>query len=262
MAAEPKYRELADELEEAVRTEATLLGVVLVDGAKLPTEPELAEHFQASRGTVRQALAGLAAEGLIETRGRAGTFVRRLPMLEYNVDSERPFRKDEAATATDTWSSVVAASGREPGQDFKFRIEPAAATVAARLNIKPNTLVVVREMLRFVDDIPWSDQTTYYPYELAKSCGLDVPTDIQEGTVRRMASRGYVEREVRHEIGSRPASTEERRRFNLAPGVSVLLFRRLATTADGTVTRLTVEILPADRNVITYVTRNITGVEE
>lgn len=262
MAAEPKYRELADELEEAIRAEATLLGVVLVDGAKLPTEPELAEHFQAARGTIRQALAGLAAEGLIETKGRAGTFVRRLPMLEYNVDSERPFRKDESATVTDTWSSVVKAAGHEPGQDFKFRIEPAAATVAARLNVEPNALVVVREMLRFVDDKPWSDQTTYYPYELAKACGLDVPTDIPEGTVRRMAKRGYAEHQVRHEISSRPASSEERRRFNLAPGVSVLLFRRLATTADGTITRLTVEILPADRNVITHVTQNRTEEEQ
>lgn len=261
MAAEPKYRELADELEEAIRAEATLLGVTLVDGAKLPTEPELAAHFQASRGTVRQALSGLAAEGLIETRGRAGTYVRRLPLLEYNVDSENPFRKDETATVTDTWSSVVTASGHAPSQDFKFRIEPASPTVAARLNIEANELVVVREMLRFVDEMPWSDQTTYYAYELAKECGIDVPTDIPEGTVRRMATRGYVEHEVRHEISSRPASSDERRRFNLAPGVSVLLFRRLATTAEGTVTRLTVEILPADRNVITHVTRHPKEVE-
>ena len=59
--APPKYRELADELNEAIKAEATVLGVQLVNGAKLPTEPELAEHFHASRGTVRQALAGLAA---------------------------------------------------------------------------------------------------------------------------------------------------------------------------------------------------------
>lgn len=261
MATEPRYRELADELEEAIKSEAALLGVVLVDGAKLPTEPELCEHFQASRGTVRQALAGLAAAGLIETRGRAGTFVRRLPMLEYNVDSERPYREDETETVTDTWSSVVKASGREPSQDFRFRIEPATAAVAARLNVETNDLVVVREMFRFVDDVPWSEQTTYYPYEIAKACGLDVPTNIPEGTVRRMAARGYVEDLVHHEISSRPASSEERTRFGLAPGVSVLIFRRLATAKDA-VTRLTVEVLPADRNVITQVTRNRAGAEQ
>ncbi|WP_158073482.1 GntR family transcriptional regulator [Actinophytocola xanthii] len=255
MAAEPKYRELADELKQAIRSEATLLGVALMDGAKLPTEPELADHYRASRGTVRQALAGLAAEGLIETRGRAGTFVRRLPLLEYNVDSERPYREDQSGTVTDTWSSVVKASGREPSQDFKFRIEPASRAVAEKLKVEENDLVVVRELLRFVNQIPWSEQATYYPYQIAKACGLDVPQDIPEGTVRRMAARGYVEDRVHHEIGSRPANMEERRRFNLAPGVSVLLFRRLATAKE-TITRLTVEVLPADRNVITHITEH------
>ncbi|MGH3771583.1 MAG: GntR family transcriptional regulator [Pseudonocardiaceae bacterium] len=61
------------------------------DGAQLPTEPELGSHFQVSRGTIRQALRELAAEGLIETRGRDGTYARRLPMLEYTVDAEDPY---------------------------------------------------------------------------------------------------------------------------------------------------------------------------
>jgi GntR family transcriptional regulator len=176
-------------------------------------------------------------------------------MLEYNVDAERPNRADEGGTVHDSWSAVVKASGREPSQDFRFFIEPASAAVATRLGLSDNDLVVVRSLVRYVDDMPWSSQTTYYPYGVAKECGLDVPTDIPEGTVRRMASRGYVEDRVRHEISSRPASADERRSFKLAPGVSVLIFRRLAT-AQGRVTRLTVEVLPADRNIITHVTDN------
>lgn len=257
MAPAPKYRELADELHEAIKAEATLLDTKLVDGAKLPTEPELAAHYQASRGTVRQALAGLAAEGLIETRGRAGTFVRRLPMLEYNVDAERADRHDVPGTVADTWSSIVKTSGREPSHDLKFRIEPASAAVAAKLQVEPNELVVVRELMRFVNDLPWSTQTTYYPRDIAKECGLDVPTDVPEGTVRRMAACGYVEDRVSHEITSRPATSEERSRFDLAPGVSVLLYRRTATSA-GRVTRLTIEVLPADRNAITHITEPAT----
>lgn len=256
MAVTPKYQELTDALDEAIKSEATVLGVSLVDGAKLPTEPELAQHFQASRGTVRQALAGLAAQGLIETRGRAGTFVRRLPLLEYSVDTENPGRRDlDSAGVTDSWSSVVKASGREPSHDFSFRIEPASPATAARLNVDKNDLVVVRELLRFVDERPWSAQTSYYPYGIAKECGLDVPSDIPEGTVRRMAAQGYVEDLVYHEISSRPATADERSRFDLAPGVSILLYRRLGSSRK-VPTRLTLEILPADRNVITHVTDN------
>ena len=48
-------------------------------GARLPTELDLAEEHQISRGTVRQAMSALVNEGLLErVRGR-GTFVRPLP---------------------------------------------------------------------------------------------------------------------------------------------------------------------------------------
>jgi GntR family transcriptional regulator len=256
MAQAPRYRELADELRDAIFAEQALWGVQLLDGAKLPTEPEMAEHFQVSRGTIRQALRDLSADGLIETRGRSGTFVRRLPMLEYNADAENPERRDEQETGTtDSWASVVVASGRAPSTDFRFRIEPANAQVAARLNIEAKAFVVVRESMRYVDEIPWSEQVTYYPYDVAQECELDVPHDIPEGTVRRMAAHGVLEDLLKHEISSRPASEEERRLFELAPGVSVLVYRRVAS-AKGRIVRYTREILPADRNVITHVAMN------
>lgn len=257
MTQAPRYRELADELREAIFAGRTLLDVELVDGAQLPTEPELGAHFQVSRGTVRQALRELAAEGLIDTRGRSGTYVRRWPMLEYNADAEDPHRRDDKPGTTDTWFSVVKRAGREPSQDFRFRIEPASTAVASRLGVSPDDLVVVRECQRYVNDAPWSEQVSYYPYDLARKCGLDTPQDIPEGTVRRMAARGVVEDRLDHEISSRPASDDERRRFNLAPGVSVLVYQRIARVGDEIV-RYTRELLPADRNVITHTTANAT----
>lgn len=255
MAQAPRYRELADGLREAIYAGATVLGVELVDGAQLPTEPELGVHFQVSRGTIRQALRELAAEGLLETRGRSGTYVRRLPMLEYNVDAEDPHRRDDKLAPADSWVSVVEKTGRQPSQVIRFRIEPASVPVASRVGVKENDLVVVRECQRYVDKIPWSEAISYYPYDLAKKCGLDTPDDIVEGTVRRMAARGVVEDRLDHEISSRPASDEERRQFDLAPGVSVLMYQRIGRS-KGEVIRYTREILPADRNVITHRTTN------
>jgi len=48
---------------------------VLAPGAQLPTEHELAEQFGVSRITIRQALASLAREELIERRQGSGTYV-------------------------------------------------------------------------------------------------------------------------------------------------------------------------------------------
>lgn len=48
----------------------------LVSGVKLQSDVELIERFEVSRTAIREALKVLASKGLIESRQRAGTFVR------------------------------------------------------------------------------------------------------------------------------------------------------------------------------------------
>jgi GntR family transcriptional regulator len=247
MGTTPRYREIADELRDAILGEQELLGTQLCGGAKLPTEPELGAHYDCSRGTIRQALQSLTAEGLIETRGRNGTFVRRLRVLEHSAHTEHPDRKG----TSDSWSSEVLATGRKPSQDFSFRIIPATPAVAKRLRIETDDLVVVREMLRYVDGVPWSDQVSFYPYDVAAAAGLDTPHDIAEGTVRRLGARGFREVGWSDEVSCRPATEDEARTFGVSQDSSVIVYYRVGWTTDRPV-RLTREILPADRNVILY----------
>lgn len=247
MATTVRYREIADELREAILQERSLAGTPLRGGVKLPTEPELGTHFDCSRGTIRQALQSLTAEGLIETRGRAGTFVRRLRVLEHSGHIEHP---DRVGTH-DSWSSEVVASGRDPSQDFHFRIIPASPEVARRLRVDVDSLVVVREMLRYVDAIPWSDQISFYPYDVAKAAGLDEPHDIAEGTVRRLAARGFREVGWADEVSCRPATSDDARVFRVSQGSWLLVYTRVGWTVDRAV-RMTREVLPSDRNIITY----------
>lgn len=52
-----------------------LLAGAMLPGSKLPTENRLTESFGVSRTVIREALATLAAEGLVEARQGAGVFV-------------------------------------------------------------------------------------------------------------------------------------------------------------------------------------------
>ncbi len=57
----------------------------LPSGAPLPTEPELMAHLGASRNSVREALKGLQAMGIVEIRHGFGTYVGSMslaPMIE------------------------------------------------------------------------------------------------------------------------------------------------------------------------------------
>src|SRR5258708_20283878 len=69
MMATAKYQQIADRLRDQIDSGA------LQPGERLPSEPDLVRQFDASRNTVRLALALLTNQGLVVTRQGLGTFV-------------------------------------------------------------------------------------------------------------------------------------------------------------------------------------------
>src|SRR5712691_6080489 len=67
--AEPRYRQIADDLRQKIKSGT------LGPGAQLPTELELREQYDASRNTVRDAVKWLIGRSLVETRPGRGTYV-------------------------------------------------------------------------------------------------------------------------------------------------------------------------------------------
>src|SRR5215211_7565072 len=82
----PVYRQIADQLRQWILKEAE-------PGAKLPSERELSQRYDASRVTVRQAIALLRAEGLIDVEHGAGVFVRSRPPVR-RLGQERLSRRN------------------------------------------------------------------------------------------------------------------------------------------------------------------------
>ncbi|MEQ9259121.1 MAG: GntR family transcriptional regulator [Roseovarius sp.] len=78
----PERTDLSAQIAQAIR-DAIVEGRV-VTGERLPSEAELAEQFEVSRSTVREALKRLAAQSLIRTQRGAfgGAFVNRLSYEE------------------------------------------------------------------------------------------------------------------------------------------------------------------------------------
>jgi GntR family transcriptional regulator len=66
---EPRYRQIADDLQRKIETGQ------LAHGAQLLTQVELMEEYSASRNTVSDAIKWLIVRGLVETRPGQGTFV-------------------------------------------------------------------------------------------------------------------------------------------------------------------------------------------
>src|SRR3977135_3905181 len=64
---------VADQIFKDLRQQ--ILSGSLQRGSKLPTERELAEHYQVSGPTVREAIRGLTAMGLADVRHGSGAYV-------------------------------------------------------------------------------------------------------------------------------------------------------------------------------------------
>jgi DNA-binding FadR family transcriptional regulator len=96
-AAKPRREETNDSLPATVtfgsaaiaaRLRQAILNSKYADGERLPAERDLAQHFEASRGTVREALRRLEESGLVTRRIGSGTFVIHRPALDRNDIAE------------------------------------------------------------------------------------------------------------------------------------------------------------------------------
>ena len=72
---------LSEHVVSALRDQ--ILGGQILPGQKLPTEGQMTETFRVSRTVIREAMASLAADGLVESRQGAGVFVLEHPALAF-----------------------------------------------------------------------------------------------------------------------------------------------------------------------------------
>lgn len=76
---------LSERVVQALREQ--VLSGEIAPGQKLPTESQLTESFGVSRTVIREAMASLATDGLVEARQGAGVFVRERPSLAFGAIS-------------------------------------------------------------------------------------------------------------------------------------------------------------------------------
>lgn len=239
MVAQPKYQEIADRLREQIGAGA------LEPGQRLPSEPDLAAEYDASRNTVRLAIALLINQGLVVSRQGLGTFV---------VESARPFsallaRIPAPPDERHAWQGlpVVSPAAGEPAMSrLIVETAPASPSVAEKLALAAGDPVVIRRSEHFIGDLPWQLINSYYPSDIAKGTALDQAGEIKSGSVALLAEVGHQQQGFVDEIGARMPNAREFGFFRLASGTPVVVVNRTAYDASRPI-RLTRYIYRADR---------------
>lgn len=242
---DPMYRQIADDLRRQIEAGE------LRPGEQLHTEFELREKYGASRNTIRDAIKSLVTRGLIETRPGQGTFV-----VETIVPFVTTLTGDPATSSGegDTYTKEVGARLREPkATPPEVGIHEAGSPMTAELRLPQGAPVVSRHQRRYIDDIPWSLQTSFYPMSLVQrgASRLIQAGNITEGTVLYLSETvGVKQAGYRDTITVRPPDNVETGFFRLPEDgrISIIETRRTAFDEQGTPIRLTVSVYPADRN--------------
>jgi GntR family transcriptional regulator len=147
-SATPLYIQIKTLLENQIESGAFRVG------ARLPSERELAERYNVSRMTARQALRELAQEGLTHTRVGKGTFVSA-PKINHELRALTSFSEDVQQRGLQPSSRVLVAE-----------VCPAGDFAAKHLRVNSGTEIVVLSRVRLANKQPLALETTHIPYHL------------------------------------------------------------------------------------------------
>jgi GntR family transcriptional regulator len=210
----PRYAQLADWLAERIARGE------LAAGAKLPAERELAEAAGISRMTVRQAIAQLARQELVEIQHGIGTFVAG-PKWTYDAlqplgFSEATLRQGGAVSTRTLEQSVVAA--------------PDEAATALRLPAGTPVARLVR--VRSAGGVPVLLQTSYLP--AARFPGLEAE-DLERGSLYAVLAERHGIRigGITQSIEAAVANAWRAAQLEVPRGSPLLVMDGVATDAEG-----------------------------
>jgi GntR family transcriptional regulator len=242
--AQAKYQEIADRLRDQIDSGE------FAPGERLPSEPDLVRQFDASRNTVRLALALLTNQGLVVTRQGLGTFVTE-PTKPFTALLSRVNVQPSGPSASTVLPHVGNTAGEPETSRQVVEKSPASASVAEKLEVSPGDLVVVRRRQGSIGAVPWMMMASYFPLDIAQGTPLEQAGEITRGSIRLLAELGFPQVGFVDEIGARMPSGREFAFFGLTTGTPVIVVNRTAYSQDRPI-RMTRYIYRADRVRLTH----------
>lgn len=147
----PAYMKIHDQIKKEIDEEIWKIG------QRLPSERDLAEQFEVSRMTLRQAITLLVEEGVLERRMGSGTFVAST-------------RVQEKMRGTTSFTEIIKSQGKTPSsQLISYRRTLPSKEEVEKLGIEKTENVVRMERVRYADNIPVVYEVASIPEKFIKN---------------------------------------------------------------------------------------------
>lgn len=220
-------------------------------GDPLPSETQLSQRYAVSRQTVRQAIALLRTEGLVEVEQGRGTFVRnpplRIPFGRYARHARQP--------GAGPFEATCKAHGI-PGYGELVLVErrQADGEVAAGLHVPTGTEIVYRRRYMHAGepDMIVQIQEGHLPLDIVDGTALAGTEKIKDGTYAALDAIGHAPVRVTEQVSARMPTYTESTIFKLKTGVPVIHVTRSTYDAEDRVVEWLTVTATADRNIFLY----------
>ncbi|MFE7596008.1 GntR family transcriptional regulator [Streptomyces sp. NPDC057494] len=201
-------------------------------GERLPSEPQLATHYKVSTATLRNALALLQAEGLIEKVHGKGNFVRPLlRRITYAGGGRTPF---DPALQVSIRTTNLRARGH----------------LRALLRVSSNSPLTEFLCVTHEGKSPHSLARIYVPRDLAPA--------VQLGSSPWPQRAEPISTEIRETVTARLPTPEEATTLRISSALAVLAITSVATDTTGRAVEAALLVLPGDRADAVFTTHPTT----
>lgn len=189
-------------------------------GAKLPSESELIEEFQASRITIRRAIANLVRQGLVHTHQGKGVFVTEKRKVAHTVSNPLTFLEED-----------LARQGIELSlQNITFELITAPKAVQQILQLPPdNSIAYLQKKILLTDKMPGCVDLTYIVPDIGKKLAAELKQNITFSVLER---NNYQIERVEAIIECTSANLELSEYLEVPLGHPLLVYRHTAYTTE------------------------------
>ena len=208
----PRYEQLYRHIAAAISSG------VLEPQAQIPPERDLAALAQVSRVTVRQAVAHLVSDGVLEQRRGAGTFVRQQPQrLEQSLSRLISFTEHMQQRGKTSTSVILQRGLFPPHPEEQIALGLPSSERVARI-----------ERLRSADGLPMAVEWSSLPEDI-----LPDPDLVQTSLYAVLRATGNAPARAVQRVTAVNLTSDQAHLLNLADGAAVLRIDRTAYLASG-----------------------------
>ncbi|MGK0718879.1 GntR family transcriptional regulator [Streptococcus uberis] len=208
----PAYIKIHDAIKKDIDE-----GVWLI-GDRLPSERDLADHFEVSRMTLRQAVTLLVEEGILERRVGSGTYVAS-------------HRVRDKMRGTTSFTEIVHSQGKTPSSKLiSYQRQLASDTEIKELQLEPSDYVIRMERIRYADNIPLVFEVASIPEKFIKDMKRD---EITEHFFKTLVSHGFEIGKSRQTIYAKIASERVASYLSVSRGHAILALTQVSYFSNG-----------------------------